>query len=74
MSVSVAAGSAAPSHGCKPMLDKAIPPRMLKLNAADNVAVAVDPVDLGVTAQGVTALKLIPRGHKRSTRILYPSV
>ena len=46
------------------MLDKAIPPRTLKLNAADNVAVAVDPIDAGVSAAGVTALKRIPRGHK----------
>ena len=46
------------------MLDKSAPPRTLKLNAADNVVVAVDPVDLGVTAAGVEALKRIPRGHK----------
>ncbi|MBA4224732.1 MAG: galactonate dehydratase, partial [Methylobacterium sp.] len=46
------------------MLDKAVPPRTLKLNAADNVAVAVDPIDVGVSAAGVTALKRIPRGHK----------
>lgn len=52
------------------MLDKALPPRTLKLNAADNVAVAVDPVDAGVTAAGVEALKRIPRGHKLAlTRI-----
>ncbi|WP_131859294.1 altronate dehydratase family protein [Bosea sp. BK604] len=46
------------------MLDKVLPPRTLKLNAADNVAVAVDPIDPGVTAAGVEALKRIPRGHK----------
>jgi altronate hydrolase len=46
------------------MLDKVVPPRTLKLNAADNVAVAVDPIDVGVSAAGVTALKRIPRGHK----------
>ena len=46
------------------MLDKSAPPRTLKLNAADNVVVAVDPVDLGVTVAGVEALKRIPRGHK----------
>jgi altronate hydrolase len=46
------------------MLDKVSPPRTLKLNASDNVAVAVDPIDAGVTAAGVTALKRIPRGHK----------
>ena len=46
------------------MLDKSLPPRTLKLNAADNVVVAVDPIDIGVTAAGVEALKRIPRGHK----------
>ncbi|WP_324134261.1 altronate dehydratase family protein [Bosea sp. (in: a-proteobacteria)] len=46
------------------MLDKAIPPRTLRLNASDNVAVAVDPIDIGVSAAGVTAQKRIPRGHK----------
>lgn len=52
------------------MLDKAVPPRTLKLNAADNVAVAVDPIDIGMKAAGVEALKRIPRGHKLAlTRI-----
>ena len=52
------------------MLDKITPPRTLKLNAADNVAVAVDPIDIGVQAAGVEALKRIPRGHKLAlTRI-----
>ena len=46
------------------MPDKATPPRTLRLNASDNVAVAVDPIDVGVTAAGVTALKRVPRGHK----------
>lgn len=46
------------------MLDKAAPPRTLKLNAADNVAVAVDPIDIGMKAAGVEAQKRIPRGHK----------
>jgi altronate hydrolase len=46
------------------MLDKSVPPRTLKLNAADNVVVAVDPVDAGVTVAGVEALKRIARGHK----------
>lgn len=53
-----------------PMLDKAIPPRTLKLNGADNVAVAVDPVDVGVTVNGVTALKRIPRGHKLALSLI----
>ncbi|KPF63453.1 galactonate dehydratase [Bosea sp. AAP35] len=52
------------------MLDKAIPPRTLRLNAIDNVAVAVDPVDLGVTVAGVTALKRIPRGHKLALSLI----
>ena len=40
----------------KIMLDKATPPRTLKLNAADNVAVAVDPIDVGVSAAGLKML------------------
>lgn len=40
------------------------PPRVLKLSASDNVVVAVDPVDPGMSAGGVTAQARIPRGHK----------
>jgi altronate hydrolase len=40
------------------------PPRVLRLNAADNVVVAVDPVDPGVVAAGAPAQARIPRGHK----------
>jgi altronate hydrolase len=43
-------------------------PRVLVLSAADNVAVAVDPVDIGVAAGGVTALARVPRGHKMALR------
>jgi altronate hydrolase len=43
-------------------------PRTLKLNASDNVIVAVDSVDAGVTAQGVTAMARIPRGHKMAAQ------
>ena len=39
-------------------------PRALKLNAADNVIVAVDQIDEGAEAAKVTALKRVPRGHK----------
>ena len=39
-------------------------PRTLRLNAKDNVIVAVDPVMPGVTAQGVPATARIMRGHK----------
>lgn len=52
------------------MLDKSVPPRTLKLNAADNVVVAVDPVDAGVTVAGVEALKRIPRGHKMAIAVI----
>lgn len=58
------AAVAVPEVSVLAMLDKSVPPRTLKLNAADNVVVAVDPVDAGVTAAGVEALKRIPRGHK----------
>jgi altronate hydrolase len=39
-------------------------PRTLRLNAADNLIVAVDQIDAGVTAQGITATERIPQGHK----------
>ena len=39
-------------------------PRALKLNAADNVIVAVDQIDEGAEAAKVAALKRVPRGHK----------
>src|SRR5262249_18080068 len=39
-------------------------PRTLRLNARDNIIVAVDSVDLGITARGVTATARILRGHK----------
>lgn len=43
-------------------------PRTLRLNTADNVVVAVDPVDAGqIVAGGVVAVKRIPRGHKMTT-------
>ena len=44
-----------------------VPPRTLRLNANDTVVVAVDPIDVGQTvAEGVTAIRRIPRGHKMS--------
>ena len=39
-------------------------PRTLRLNAADNVVVAVDLIEPGATAAGVTATAKVPRGHK----------
>jgi altronate hydrolase len=39
-------------------------PRTLKLNAKDNLVVAVDAVAHGSEAQGVRATARIPRGHK----------
>ncbi|MFM9940977.1 MAG: UxaA family hydrolase [Hyphomicrobiaceae bacterium] len=39
-------------------------PRTLRLNAKDNVIVAVDAVPQGITARGVTAAHRIPKGHK----------
>ena len=39
-------------------------PRTLRLNAADNLIVAVDQIDAGVTAQGITATERVPQGHK----------
>jgi altronate hydrolase len=46
-------------------------PRTLRLNAADNVVVAVDGLDAGrPAAGGVIAVKRIPRGHKMSTEAI----
>ena len=45
-------------------------PRALRLNAADNVIVAVDQIDEGADAMGVTALKRVPRGHKMAAAIV----
>jgi arabinonate dehydratase len=39
-------------------------PRTLRLNAADNVIVAVDTLDKGRVVSGVTATQRVPRGHK----------
>ena len=43
-------------------------PRMLRLNAADNVLVSIDVVEKGVTApEGISALDRIMKGHKMAT-------
>src|SRR5690349_7334376 len=39
-------------------------PRVLKLNAADNVVVAVDVIERGSKAEGVSASQRVPKGHK----------
>jgi altronate hydrolase len=43
-------------------------PRTLRLNARDNVIVAVDSVEPGVTVQGVKAATRVMRGHKMSAQ------
>src|SRR5712691_2488148 len=45
-------------------------PRTLRLNARDNLIVAIDAVDPGVTAQGVTATARILRGHKMAAQCI----
>ena len=42
----------------------ATPPRSVRLNAADNVVVAVDPIEPGSVIYGATAKVRVPRGHK----------
>jgi altronate hydrolase len=46
------------------------PPRRrhLRLHAADNVVVAVDPIELGQQVEGVSATARIMRGHKMASR------
>ena len=39
-------------------------PRTLRLNASDNVVVAVDDIPAGATSEGVSARERIPKGHK----------
>jgi altronate hydrolase len=39
-------------------------PRTVRLNPADNVVVAVDPIEKGTHVSGVTATARVPRGHK----------
>ncbi len=41
--------------------------RTIRLNPADNVAVAIDTIALGDEAAGVTARARVPRGHKLAT-------
>jgi altronate hydrolase len=56
----------AATSGAQGMQDKPAksPPRTLRLNARDNILVAVDPVQVGATVEGVTATARIMRGHK----------
>jgi altronate hydrolase len=42
-------------------------PRIVRLSSADNVVVAVDPIEAGALAEGVTAQARVPRGHKMAT-------
>src|SRR5215467_3736397 len=55
-----------PSQREAPMQDRLEKqaPRTLRLNARDNIMVAVDRIDPGTTTQGVTATARIMRGHK----------
>jgi altronate hydrolase len=39
-------------------------PRALRLNAADNLVVAVDTIDVGALAEGIAAIDRVPKGHK----------
>lgn len=45
-------------------------PRVLRLHDSDTVLIAVDAIDAGVAAQGVTAKERIPRGHKMARMAL----
>ena len=42
----------------------AAPPRTLRLNATDNVRVAIDTIMPGSIVEGVTATQRVPKGHK----------
>jgi altronate hydrolase len=45
-------------------------PRTLRLNARDNIIVAVDPVTPGCAVDGVTATARIQRGHKMAAQAI----
>ncbi len=45
-------------------------PRALRLNAADNLVVAVDAIDAGALAEGVAAIDRVPKGHKLAVRMI----
>ncbi len=45
-------------------------PRTLRLNAKDNIIVAIDPVMPEVTVQGITATARIMRGHKMAAQTI----
>ncbi len=45
-------------------------PRTLRLNAKDNIIVAIDTVMPGVTAQGITATGRVMRGHKMAASLI----
>ncbi|CAN5243264.1 altronate dehydratase family protein [soil metagenome] len=47
--------------------ERAKTPRVLRLNPADNVIVSVDPIMVGATAEGITAISRVPKGHKMAT-------
>jgi altronate hydrolase len=47
-------------------------PRTLRLNSRDNVLLAIDAVERGVTVQGITAAGRIMRGHKMASQAIAP--
>jgi len=45
-------------------------PRTIHLSSNDNVIVAVDTIDKGVSVHGITAIDRVPRGHKMAIKPL----
>ena len=50
--------------------ERAKTPRVLRLNAADNLVVALDPILPGATAEGIEAISRVPKGHKMATKAI----
>jgi altronate hydrolase len=50
------------------MSERARHPRVLRLHAADNVIVSIDPILPGAVAEGITAISRVPKGHKMAVR------
>ena len=57
------ADTVAPNH----LSVRAANPRILRLDAKDNVVVAIDPILIGAIAEGASAVSRVPKGHKIAT-------
>jgi altronate hydrolase len=52
------------------MSERAANPRFLRLNAADNLVVSIEPFLPGSAVEGVTAISRVPKGHKMAVKAI----